>query len=95
MRENEKWNLSHVPSTGLIVIQFSILHVLESLIPKDQNKKTTLRWSERLFMGTTQHLGPTLVNIKTRTACQSKISRCEHMQFTKTTNPMCFESLMH
>ena len=38
MRENEKWNISHAPSTSLRVIQFPILNVLESLIPKDQKK---------------------------------------------------------
>ena len=38
MRDNEKCNISHAPSTGLSDIQFSILYVLESLIPKDKTK---------------------------------------------------------
>ena len=41
MRDNEKCNISHAPSTGLSGTQFSILNVWESLIPKDQKKYNT------------------------------------------------------
>ena len=44
MKDNEKCNISHAPSTGLSSIQFSMLNVLESLIPKDQKNIPTLRW---------------------------------------------------
>ena len=57
MRENEKCNISHAPSTGFSGTQFSILNVLESLIPKDKNKyyktemesgdETILKFSKR------------------------------------------------
>ena len=43
MRDNEKCNISHAPSTGLNGTQFSILNVLKSLIPKDIKNITTLR----------------------------------------------------
>ena len=38
MKDNEKCNISHAPNTGLSGTQFSILNVLESLMPKDQIK---------------------------------------------------------
>ena len=47
MRDNEKCNISHAPSTALSGIQFTILNVSESLIPKDQKNMTTLTASKQ------------------------------------------------
>ena len=60
-----KCNICHAPSTGLNGIQFSILNVLESLIPlipKDQIKyNNTEMKSGRHFTAATQHLTPAFV----------------------------------
>ena len=51
-------------STGLSGIQFSILNVLESMIPNDQKKYNNSDMkSGRLFMASTQHLTSVVVNI--------------------------------
>ena len=53
------------PRTGLSYTQFSVLIVLESLIPNDQKKyNNTEMKSGRLFTATTHHLTPAVVNIK-------------------------------
>ena len=53
-------HLSWSSRTDLSGIQFTILRVLESLIPKDRKNITTLRWSKATFYITTQHLPPTV-----------------------------------
>ena len=64
MRDNERCNISHAPSTGLSGTQFSILNVLEALIPKDQkNNNNTEMKSGRLCTAATQHLTPAVVNM--------------------------------
>ena len=68
----QKCNISHAPSTGLSKTQFSILNVLEPLIPKDQKNITTLRLkSRRLLAVFTQHLTPIVVIIKILSQTQS------------------------
>ena len=78
MRDNEKCNISHAPSG----IQFPILNVLESLIPKDQKKyNNTEMKSGRLFTAATQHLTLAVVNIKSN---QRKINRLKAKVFNQT-----------
>ena len=47
MRDNEKCNITHAPSTCLSGTQFSIQNVFESLIPKDQKNITTLEFLDK------------------------------------------------
>ena len=49
MRNNEKCNISHAPSTGISDIQFSILNVLDSLIPIDQKKYNSTEMKSGYF----------------------------------------------
>ena len=65
MKDNEKCNIFHAPSTGLSGIQFWTLNVLESMIPKDKKKyNTTEMKSGRLFTVATKHFTPAVVIIK-------------------------------
>ena len=64
IRYNEKYNIAHAPTTVLSGTQFSILNVLQSLIPKNQKKcNNTEMKSWRPFTDATQHLTPDVVNI--------------------------------
>ena len=64
MRDNERCNISHAPSTGLSSIQFSILNLLESLIPKAQKIHHHRDEIGRLLTAATKHLTSAVLNIK-------------------------------
>ena len=59
MRENERCNISHTPSTNLSGIQFSILITIGVIDPEEPEKYNNTEMKlGRLIMATTQHLKP-------------------------------------
>ena len=64
MRHNEKRLISHATITGLSGTQFSILIVLESLIPKDQKKYNNTKMKSIHII-----TSPTFLNCICNTSC--------------------------
>ena len=74
------------PSTSLSGNQFSILNVLDSLIPKDQKKyNNTEMKSGWLFTATKQHLMPAVVNIKIQNSGKSWTLESNQTEIKKRT----------